>query len=156
MTRRRKLLAGIAVGAAVVAVVLFRAGPTTAQPRPDLHPFAHWAFDPDGVNGKKVADRAGRLPGTVLGAPKLAGPPARLELDGPDDGVLIHPAVTPAADFLPKTALTAVAWVRVDEPAEWGGVVGCFQDNGPKEAGFVLGYTKAGFLFGLASHGRGP
>ena len=156
MARRRRLLAGGAVCAAVAALLLFRADPTPAQPRPDLRPLAHWVFEPDVLAGKTVADRAtGRLPGTVLGAPKLAGPPHRLELDGPDDGVLIRERVTPK-DFLPKAALTAVAWVRVDEPGEWGGVVGCFQDNGPKEAGFVLGYTKTGFLFGLATHGRGP
>ena len=148
----RRLLAGLSVGAAVAAAVLLRSTPTPAQPRPDLRPLAHWTFDADSVRGKTVADRAGKLPGTLLGGVLAADPP-RLELDGPDDGVRIRPAVAAADGLFPKAALTAVAWVRVDEPVEYGGIVGCLQDNGPKEAGFLLGYDRKAFTFALASRG---
>jgi 3',5'-cyclic AMP phosphodiesterase CpdA len=142
------------VAAAVVAVAVYLGQPTAAAPRPDLKPAAHWVFDVPGVDGNRVADRAGQLPGTLLGSPRLAddAPAPRLELSGPSDGVLVKDRVTPGAAILPKEALSLVAWVRVDEPSEWGGIVGCFQDNGASEYGFVLGYNKTGFSFGLATH----
>jgi predicted phosphodiesterase len=136
---------------AVVAVVLLRGG-TTAAPKPDLRPTAHWVFDADGVSGKTVRDRAGKLNGTLLATSKLEDAPTpHLHLTGPDDGVMINPRVGPDAPFLPKEALSVVAWVRVDEPTEWGGFLGCFQDNGPSEFGFVSGFNKKRFVFGLTT-----
>src|SRR5262245_41056541 len=148
-----RVLCGGASAAALVAVAVFQTAPTGAGPRPDLKPSAHWVFDADGVTGNKVADRAGKLSGTLQGTPRIAtdAPTPRLELAGPSDGVLVADRVTPEASFLPKEALSLVAWVRVDEPTEWGGIVGCMQDNGPSEFGFILGYNKTGFYFGLAS-----
>ncbi|MBA4063927.1 MAG: hypothetical protein C0501_09485 [Isosphaera sp.] len=155
MTRAWKAGAAAAGAAGLVAAAVHLGGPAGAGPRPDLKPSAHWVFDADGVAGNKVADRAGKLTGTVLGAARVeTGPPGpRLELAGPSDGVLVRDRVPADADFLPKEALSLVAWVRVDEPAEWGGVVGCFQDNGPAEAGFLLGFNPTAFQFGLASAG---
>jgi len=144
----------LAVGAAaLVACAAYFGRPTAAAPRPDLKPAAHWVFDADGVDGNKVADRAGKLAGTLLGTPRLAtdAPTPRLELDGPADGVLVKDRVPPDAAFLPREALSLVAWVRVNEPTEWGGVVGCMQDNGPNEFGFILGYNKTGFFLGVAT-----
>jgi predicted phosphodiesterase len=148
-----KALGAGACVAAVLAVALVRNGPTAAAPKPDLKPAAHWVFDADGVSGKTVADRAGKLPGVVLGSPKLAtdGPTPHLHLTGPADGVMLKERVTPGAAFLPKEALSVVAWVRIDDPTEWGGVLGCFQDNGPAESGFVLGFNKKKFFFGLST-----
>ena len=139
--------------AALLAAAVFWTGPTTAAPKPDLKPTAHWVFDADSVSGKTVSDRADRLPGTLLGAPKLVtdGPTPYLHFAGPDDGVMIKPRVTPSADYMPKEALSVVAWVRVDEPTEWGAFLGCFQDNGPAEYGFVTGFNKKKFYFGLAT-----
>jgi predicted phosphodiesterase len=140
--------------AAVVAVAVVRNTPVGAGPRPDLKPIAHWVFDLEGVvGGKVVVDRCGRLNATLLGSPTLveSGPTPRLELAHPDDGVLVRAKVKPDAAFLPREAVSVVAWVRIDETTEWGGILGCFQDNGPKEAGFILGYNKTGFTFGLAA-----
>jgi predicted phosphodiesterase len=142
-----------ACAAVVVACAVYLGGPTAAAPRPDLKPAAHWVFDAEGVTGNKVTDRAGKLTGTLLGSPKLAtdSPTPRLELAGPSDGVLVADRVTPEAGFLPKEALSLVAWVRVDEPTEWGGVVACMQDNGLSEFGFILGYNKTEFFLGVAT-----
>jgi predicted phosphodiesterase len=139
--------------AAIVACAAYLGGPTAAAPRVDLKPSAHWVFDAQGVTGNKVADRAGKLTGTLLGGPKVAAdaPTPRLELVTPSDGVLVADRVPPEAAFLPKEALSLVAWVRVDEPTEWGGVVGCMQDNGFSEYGFILGYNKAEFFLGVAT-----
>lgn len=54
---------------------------------------------------------------------------------------------------LPERALSASAWVAIERTQRWGGLVGCVQDNGEAERGFVLGYEEDFFSFGLASHG---
>ncbi len=148
-----KVAGAAACVGAVLAVALLRNGPTAAAPRPDLKPTAHWVFDGDGVSGKTVADRCGKLPGTLVGTTKLVtdGPTPHLHLTGPADGVMVKERVTPDAPFLPKEALTVVAWVRIDEPTEWGAFLGCFQDNGPAEFGFVAGFNKKKLFFGLAT-----
>lgn len=155
MAGRRAGLACAAAGAVVAAAVLSRGTPAGADPRPDLKPTAHWVFDPDATSGRAVADRAGRLTATLLAGAKVVpgGPCPRAELAGPDAGAVVRDAVPADAPFLPRDALSVVAWVRVDEPAEWGGILGCFQDNGPAEAGFVLGFNKTVFTFGLAAAG---
>jgi len=58
------------------------------------------------------------------------------------------------ADSLPRKTLSVEAWVRIDQPAKWGGIVGCFQDDGSTEHGWVLGYRNDHFCFALAS-GKG-
>ncbi|HEY1191018.1 MAG TPA: hypothetical protein VGE74_25520, partial [Gemmata sp.] len=125
----------------VLAVALVRNEWTAAAPKPDLKPTAHWVFDRDGVTGKTVADRGGKLPAALTGGAKVVttGAAPHLHLTGLDDGVVIKERVTPDAPFLPNEALSVVAWVRVDEPTVWAGVLGCFQDNGPAEHGFVVG-----------------
>jgi hypothetical protein len=154
VTRNCKCVVGPAVcAAALLMAVLYLGRSTEAGPKVDLKPTAHWVFDATAVTGNKVADRTGKLGGTLLGSPKVApdAPTARLELADPADGVLIRDRVGPDADFLPREALTLIAWVRVDEPTEWGGIIGCMQDNGPDESGFILGYNKTEFYFGLAT-----
>ncbi len=156
MTRNWVKTVGAGITAAIfIGIAAFQNQSTNAAPRPDLNPIAHWVFDAEGVTGNKVADRVGKLTGTLLGAPQLVttSPTARLELANPVDGVMLQERVTPTAAFLPKDALSAVAWVRIDQPTEWGGIIGCFQDNKPAGYGFVLGYNKTTFQFGLASQG---
>ncbi|MCH2161625.1 MAG: PQQ-binding-like beta-propeller repeat protein, partial [Phycisphaerales bacterium] len=56
---------------------------------------------------------------------------------------------------LPSRAFTAMAWVRIDEPTNWGGIIGVAQDNGAYEKGFMLGYRDN--RFGMAVNGTdGP
>ena len=52
---------------------------------------------------------------------------------------------------LPKKQFTAEAWVRVDQPLEWGGVFGIIEDNGNYERGWLLGYRKSRFFFALST-----
>jgi predicted phosphodiesterase len=147
-----KVGTALACALTLCAVAFLRNEPTSAAARPDLKPLAHWVFDPEGTTGKTVTDKAGKLPGVILGTPKLIEKPtAHLHLTGPDDGVLVKDRVTPDTPFLPKDALSVVAWVRVDEPTEWSGVLGCFQDNGPEEYGFVVGANKKKLFFGLTT-----
>jgi predicted phosphodiesterase len=142
--------------AAVLTVALWR-NQSTAAPKPDLKPTAHWVFDNNAVNGKAVADKVGKLPGTLLGTPKVIADESTsyLHLTGPDDGVMVKDRVTPDAAFLPAESLSVVAWVRIDEPTEWGAFLGCFQDNGPIKQGLVVGFNKKKFYFGLATKTAG-
>ena len=150
---KAKLASAGVCAAAVLTVVLVRDGLTTAAPKPDLKPTAHRVFDADGVSGGAVADRCGKLPGKLAGGARLSteGPTPHLHLTGPDDGVTVKGRAPADAAFLPREALSVVAWVRVDEPTEWGAFLGCFQDNGPDEAGFLAGFNKKKFVFGLTS-----
>lgn len=64
-------------------------------------------------------------------------------------GVKIAKAVRDSQ--LPKSKFSAEAWVRVDRPTEWGGIIGASQDNGEYERGWLLGYRKNHFSFALKS-----
>ena len=63
------------------------------------------------------------------------------------DGETIH--------SLPSESFTVEAWVQIDAPQEWGGIVSALQDNGSLEKGWVLGYRKDRFSFGLSTEGYG-
>lgn len=52
---------------------------------------------------------------------------------------------------IPTSAITAEAWVRIDQPLRWGGIVGAIQDNGDYERGWILGYIDDRFSFAVAS-----
>ena len=52
---------------------------------------------------------------------------------------------------LPTGPLTIEAWLRVDNPGEWGGVFSALQDNGAYERGWLLGYKRETFCVALAS-----
>ena len=54
---------------------------------------------------------------------------------------------------LPVESITLSAWVAVDEPQAWGGVIGCLVDNDSLEKGWVLGYDQNHFYFGLSTLG---
>ena len=54
---------------------------------------------------------------------------------------------------LPTRAFTIEAVVSLDEPLRWGGIVGCVQDNGEEEKGWVLGYNESQFTIGLSTTG---
>ncbi|MFT5304458.1 MAG: outer membrane protein assembly factor BamB, partial [Mariniblastus sp.] len=55
-----------------------------------------------------------------------------------------------AAENLPTDSITVEAWVRVDEPADWGGIMGCIQDDGTTEHGWLLGYRSDKFCLAIA------
>jgi len=57
---------------------------------------------------------------------------------------------------MPKKAMTVAAWVRVDVPQKWGGIVGAIQDNGSYERGWLLGFQDAKPSFALAGTSGGP
>jgi len=56
---------------------------------------------------------------------------------------------SPAGWTMPKRDFTVVAWVSVDQPQRWGGIVGQVEDTGSDEAGWILGYNERYFTIGL-------
>ena len=58
-----------------------------------------------------------------------------------------------AATGLPTAAITVMAWVKTTSFDTWGGFIGCVQDNGSTEKGWVLGTRNSNLSFALKSSG---
>ena len=105
------------------------------------------------LKGARFRPLAGKLLAAVHGEPSIvrAGGVEAVRLNGKNESLLV------AADHktagLPKRDITVEAWVRVDRPQEWGGIVGALQDNGNYERGWLLGFRKSSFSFALAAEG---
>ncbi|MDH3584200.1 MAG: PQQ-binding-like beta-propeller repeat protein, partial [Phycisphaerae bacterium] len=82
---------------------------------------------------RRVRDLVGGVDGNVLGtvAVRRVGAVEALSFDGQGTSVMIREDHKTAK--LPTTQISAEAWVRVDQPLKWGGIVGALQDNGDYE-----------------------
>ena len=116
----------------------------------DKNLLGRWVFQQPHVSGKTVKDLTGKADGTMLGKTRLrtAGKHQALEFDGSSQSVLMAADHTKVA--LPERTITAEAWVRVDKPLTWGGIVGAVQDNGAYERGWILGYRESKLCFAVA------
>ena len=108
-----------------------------------------WVFQLPHVDGQRVRNLAG---GPALVAPA----PLRLNRINQHQALAVgrvHECLKVTDDLanaeLPQEQLTATAWVRIDKPTRWGGIVGCLQDNGDYERGWLLGYQDSQFSFAL-------
>lgn len=120
--------------------------PVTAQP------LAWWTFDAEHIEGSKVVDRADDLHGVIQGPVRVANNPfGALTLDGAENSVNI-PNID--LDDFPRSQISIEAWVSLDAGLAWGGIVGCFQDNGDFEKGWLLGYDESHFRFAVSATGR--
>lgn len=70
-----------------------------------------------------------------------------------DDRLIVADDLGALRELLPAREMTVSAWVSVTTPRRWGGVLGCIQDNGDSEKGWVLGYDTRHFTFGLSTTG---
>ncbi len=115
-------------------------------------PVVHWVFTPERVRDQALQAAAGSASIPWPSSLEFASdetPPA-LRLDGTQ--ALPLPDELRAA-LLPRGAMSADAWVRVDRPLEWGGILSGLQDNGDFEKGWLLGFRGTRFAFGLATVG---
>jgi acid phosphatase type 7 len=76
-----------------------------------------------------------------------------LVMNGDPQVLVVATRAAEVIESLPREALTASAWVAIERPQRWGGILSCIQDNGEYEKGFVLGYDDEVFTFGLATTG---
>lgn len=116
-------------------------------------PVAHWILDSRHIEDQRLVARTGP-DATWSGNPRIASD----ELgESVAFGRRVRCVVTAdhrtTAGFLPERAMTVAAWVAIDRPETWGGIVGVIQDNGGTESGWILGYNESVFYFGLASTG---
>jgi len=52
---------------------------------------------------------------------------------------------------LPQKDIAVEAWVMLERPMKWGGIIGAVRDNGRDESGWVLGTREKRFSFALAT-----
>jgi len=114
-------------------------------------PVNEWVLSPANIDVTTVKDLAGAEDGMLHGRMASIKTPRALYFDGTD--TYIELASKEEVKSLPKNKLTAEAWVAVNSPAEWGGIIGCLQDNGDFEKGWVLGYNNDRFNFALSTNG---
>ena len=114
-------------------------------------PVNEWVLSPANIDVTTVKDLAGDEEGLLHGRMATIQKPPALYFDGTDTYIELAGKEEPKS--LPTSKLTAEAWVAVNSPAEWGGIVGCLQDNGSFEKGWVLGYNNDKFNFALSTSG---
>jgi outer membrane protein assembly factor BamB len=112
--------------------------------------IGHWAFQRPHVANHVVQDLAGKQNGTIEGNVRLTPIQTQqaLVLDGKGNRVII--SKNHQETVQPVREITVEAWVRIDQPLTWGGIIGAIQDNGAYERGWLLGYVKSKFSFAIA------
>lgn len=132
--------------------------PVPPAPVPEIEDkdlLGRWVFQGNLVRDTTVKDLAGRLDGAIAGPVvlKRVDDYQALAADGSSNHILLAEDHKTAA--LPQKEISAEAWVRVDRPLTWGGIVGALQDNGSYERGWILGYNDRRFSFAVCGSG-GP
>ena len=149
------LVRGSAALAGVALMVITSMLSVSAAAGPDEGLVGRWQFTKDRVSGREVKPLAGELAGKIFG-PVTFSPqaPHAMVFDGNSKAkhrIVVTDAL--AAAKLPRQDITVEAWVRVDRPGKWSGIIGVLQDNGNYEKGWFLGVGPGGanFCFGIAS-----
>ena len=119
---------------------------------------------PDPIGSWRLSEQfvsAGKL-GSVLGVDgRLEGEASYVEdsegdalfFDGKTTRVVLADDFAKSEQKLPAKHMSVTAWVAINTPIEWGGILGAIQDNGGEEGGWLLGYNAHHFTFALTSKG---
>jgi outer membrane protein assembly factor BamB len=115
--------------------------------------LGRWVFEAPDMRGRLVRDSAAAQHARIEGPinTELAGDFGAIVLDGERTTVLINDHLKQAQ--LPEQNFSVEARLRIDQPLEWGGILGAVQDNGSFEKGWLLGYRNSHFC--LAVNGVG-
>lgn len=114
----------------------------------------HWLFSPE-YRQPGYLVLPGTPPANKAGA-DVFGPQENgygLALNHAQDVITVAAPLGELVERMPREQLSIEAWVAIERPQRWGGIVSCIQDNGGYEKGFVLGYDDQHFTFGLATTG---
>jgi len=113
---------------------------------------SRWVFQDEAREGKIVRNLTGGHPATLIGTAKLKQVRNRqvLELDGSTSALITSDL---SMSELPTKKFSVEAWVRIDTPHAWGGIIGAMQDNGTYEKGWLLGFANSRFSFALNGKG---
>ena len=103
------------------------------------------------IEGSAIRPVHGDLPLQVGDAPEFFGDdPGQCLLRRSSDPIASASDKMPSSD-LPERSLSVEAWVAIDVPQEWGGILGAIEDNGEDERGWLLGFRERKFCFALSS-----
>ncbi len=135
-----------------VAIVVASSLSSLAHDGPD--PIIHWQFKTSNIKQNLVQARLG--PDATFSHPPTfvndsLGQSARF--NGRGMQCVVAEDFKSVEKALPTKEMTVSAWVAIDQPIEYGSIVGTFQDNGDEETGWLLGYRNSSFCFALASQG---
>jgi len=138
--------------ASLFALLAIRSPQCFAQTVNEKPPVLRWQFEREHLKENSFEPIAGSIPLTGSVVPKFAVlSPGAAVFSDEKQKTFLDASVPLSALELPTKQLTAEAWVRVDKPLEWGGILGLIQDNGDYERGWLLGYRKSRFFFALVS-----
>ncbi len=125
-----------------------------ARPAFSQSSWPTWRFDGhyarEGFATERGTPRARRDGEHVFSPTEFGG---GVVLDDGESEFVVFDDLTKAKLFVPKKALSVEAWVSIDKPTRWGGIVSCVQDNGGYEKGWVLGYDERAFTFAVSTEG---
>ena len=111
-----------------------------------------WAMDAERAPTGFAAHSSGRplqLSGEIAFGPAERG--GGLIMDGRTTELVVAARADDVRGDLPARAFSVGAWVSIDMPLRWGGIVGCVRDDAEIEKGWVLGYDERRFTFGLST-----
>jgi len=139
--------------------------PPVAQPASPAEKTEEKVLDPDlllhvGVTAGKVrgtgfVDESGKVRGRIVGNPMktVLGPGEGYRFNGSTDWLTMTDDIAQNAAGLPKRDFTVSAWVSVRTTTTYGSIIGCVQDNGDAESGWMIGYSNDSFYFALSGVG---
>jgi len=117
-------------------------------------PVFEWQLQKAQVEGQSVRPTRGPLPLQLGAVPVFFGAGAsQCLLRSAGDPIASANNAMPSAQ-LPGKALSVEAWVAIDLPQKWGGILGALEDNGEDERGWLLGFRDRKFCFALSSDGK--
>ncbi len=114
-----------------------------------LDPIAWWHFDGDAHDATEHG-HDGVVPATGVTFEQDEPVRGQVAVFNNTQGIPVRTG-TDASLGLPVTQMTVSGWVKVNAADTWGGFIGCLQDNGTYERGWVLGTREQKFSFALVS-----
>ena len=138
-----------------VAISMFSIFVSSVLAATESPALGHWLFSLDRVKGTTIKAVVGP-DATIEGLGRSvsfadAPSPEHVQLTGSGSRIEVTPNISTLD--MPKKAVTLEAWVRIDKPTQWGGIIGALQDNGTYEKGWLLGYQNKNFCFAVNSEG---
>ena len=135
-----------------LVVVFFGFDICMAHDGPD--PRGAWLINQEKIEGQILKAQAGSNL-SVIGSPRAekVGHLSCMRLDGSDSYFVAQDPWGKTKNAMPTNLITISAWVSLDSLLQNGGIISAFQDNGNFEKGWVLGYNKQAFSFGLSTEG---